>query len=470
MKLTEKMTLVGLWLSGCELSSGLFLSPKLTVSYDENSGYGIYRDDAIEAGEVLYRIPKSLLINHLTCMKHILRDRESGLMSGSSEYRELKLPRFKSDWHTINVYEKLTEGSLVELTSFQLVSLFLCIEKKRQRNSFWEPFILSLPRRAQLGGIPLLWEVLQLGADSTERSGSSYNNAPGTNSPLTALLPIPVIRRVRSQLKKFENDYEIVVKLLETQCGVPEDFILREEFLVAWLCINSRCLYMELPAVLENKTTEDYFTLCPLVDFVNHCDGSRNNTAFITIEKETFNVVASLENPNYPTPNKELLFSYGSHPNAFLLTEYGFVLANDNKWETIDITEYILEHFLVGDIQFLKKNDYHGDYTLDHEDISYRTTVALSLLTSTNDEKVKDPHQKVTLLINGLIDDTEFEGNTDFLVQILRKFTTKGLQINERLETLTGEDIDYPLKVIRLFYSSQLTLAKTWLQRLETVD
>ena len=39
-----------------------------------------------------------------------------------------------------NIYSKLTREEILELSSFQLLSIYLTFEKQRGTNSFWKPF------------------------------------------------------------------------------------------------------------------------------------------------------------------------------------------------------------------------------------------------------------------------------------------------------------------------------------------
>ncbi|GMM33493.1 protein-lysine N-methyltransferase [Saccharomycopsis crataegensis] len=424
-----------LWLreNDPEAKSNLKFSSKLQVQYFESSGYGLYYNSSTQFSprELLISLPKSLLINYLSCSKHILsyKGSQDCFLFNSLDYNSIKLPgSLENDEFSRNIYSKLEASDLYALSSFQLVTFYLVIESQR-KSSFWSPFLQVLPKLPTFYGIPLTWEICNLEFSIDGDNLDKINNHKDIDdcgvlsdiensnllmkNPLISLLPFSMQIHVKKQYYKFKNDYQTIISLIKKRCTLSQteiqDIIPMEKFLWSWLCINSRCLYMELPSKFDNKTIDDNFTLCPLVDFINHCDDSHSNSSSIKIDKSSFSVFTSGENPNYRTSNEEiqeLYFSYGAHSNAFLFAEYGFILSDSNKWETVDISENISEMLDDEKTKYLESIGYFNDYSINHESISFRTTVALSLISNSD---AKDPFRKINFLINGTIDETEFE-------------------------------------------------------------
>lgn len=349
-----------------------YISPKLEIRSNDTSGRGVYAVDEISAGETLVRIPHSFLMNSNTILKHIshFNGREKVADLGYS----VVLPSELKVDEIAKAYSDISLSAWHELTAFQRTGLFLCLEKRRKDNSFWKPFLASLPKIEELNLCPLVWEV------ESETTGS---DAVG----LTKWLPKSAQKHAKRVLERFNTDYKVVHDFLQPT-SVQQ--VEKMEFLWAWICINSRCLYMSFPST---KSAADNFTLAPYVDFFNHDCEERCE---IKIDSRGFLVVSRVKQQ----AEKELFFSYGPHSNEFLLCEYAFTMES-NRWNNVDVSHHIEGIMNETQAEYLREQGYLGDYTIsENGGISFRTQVALAAV----QEREPALSRRLNLLIQGYND------------------------------------------------------------------
>ncbi|KAM9915139.1 hypothetical protein OXX59_010648, partial [Metschnikowia pulcherrima] len=97
------------------------------------------------------------------------------------------------------IYSKMSLETLLSLSSFQIVSLFLMLETARGTDSFWKPFIDMLPEIEELSLCPLVWKVMKM---------------PQADK-LWAMLPRSTRKHSESVLVRFEKDMHVVSSLLQ---------------------------------------------------------------------------------------------------------------------------------------------------------------------------------------------------------------------------------------------------------------
>jgi len=133
-------------------------------------------------------------------------------------------------------------------------------------------------------------------------------------------LPQSMAAHVGRQTKQFENDFVQVRKFYE--CS-------RNDFLWAWLCVNTRCVYYDLP----QHSPADCMTMAPYLDFLNHAaDGCS-----VTQTADGLRVTAGC----VYEAGVQVHLCYGRHSNEFLWCEYGFVM-QDNPFDEITLDAIIL--------------------------------------------------------------------------------------------------------------------------------
>lgn len=364
--------------------SNSHVSAKLEVKDVPGSGRGLYANAPITRNERLIRIPPSYLLNFSTVLAHILKHNPECQVP-SSVPQNLHVPAAKKD-AVGQIYSDLKLETLLSLSSFQIVSLFLVLEKSRGKDSFWKPFIDMLPPIEELDLCPLVWKAMGFPAADE----------------LWRMLPRLARKHSESVLARYEKDLGVVEALLKDSALFNE-----QSFLWAWLCINSRCLYMEIP---QAKDSADNFTMAPYVDFLNHLS---EDQCGIKIDSLGFHVFTST---SYQ-PDDELYFSYGPHSNEFLLCEYGFTL-DYNKWNYVDITHFISILFSSEQAEFLKAKGYCGDYTVNSEGMSFRCEVALATL----QELLPKSSRRLNSFLEGGIDGSFYERHSR---QMLHKILVK---------------------------------------------
>ncbi|KAI3404731.2 hypothetical protein KGF56_002434 [Candida oxycetoniae] len=403
-----------------------YISPKITVKDVKGSGRGIYATSDISKQELIINIPHAFLLNFTTVLNHISKFNKMELD------KHVYVPFEVHEDEYTDIYKLFTKEDLLQLSSFQLLSMYLTLEKKRPC-SYWKPFIDMLPTMRDFELMPLV-----------------YNNE------LKSLLPETAQKLNANVEKRFEHDYEKVVNLFESKGIDVSAVLVKDDLLLSWLCINSRCLYMDL-STSHHHDKSDNFTMAPYIDFINHsCD----DHCTLKIDGKGFQITTTTA---YTTED-QLYLSYGPHSNDFLLTEYGFTVA-ENKWNDLDISSYILPLLAKQQIEYLKENDYYGNFTLNNEGLSFRTEVGLAVLQEQNPQE----SQRLTSFLNGKIDNTVFKTYSNLiLVEILRKVIHEA---ENHQYLLYANDTDVVkqsrMRAIGSLYKDQLKLARPLLDELE---
>lgn len=413
------------WINECVPTAGSapFVSPRITVKNSPDSGRGLYAVDHIRALEKIVTIPHSLLLNYTTVVAHISKFAPFSLQE--SYYGKVNVPSTPLDPVT-EIYKTFSLDTLLRLLSFQLLGLYLVLEKRRGENSFWKPFLDMLPELDELSLAPIVWTILK-------HSEAEH---------LTRMLPRSTRKHTNDVVSRFENDYNRVSDFLGSATHIS-----KEDFLWAWMCINSRCLYMEMP---QKSDASDNFTLAPYVDFLNHLG---NDECGIKIDAHGFHVLTSTPYK----PDSELYFSYGPHSNEFLLCEYGFTLAY-NKWNYVDISDLIMPLLRPQQVAFLKESGYYGDYTVNEQGASFRTEVALATL----QENEPSASRKLKAFVDGVIDGSVYQSKSwRLLGQIMKKL------IGDSDKKLASEFLSPEGRAIATLYKDTKMIAKKTLEGLQ---
>lgn len=429
------------------------ISTHIKVVDDLSLGRCIITDATSKKNDLLLNIPNKFLLNYNTVLKHL-----SYCNKGVDQFLKKKILQFNNEVYATNadnithLYSKLDPQELMRLTSHQLLTLYICLERKRCKSSFWYPLFSCFPLLDEYKTVPLTWNL----KSSSEKTVKLFG-----------LLPRSVLNYAKSQSNLFYSDVEKINSILKEQ-----DMTLTEkEYLWSWLAINTRCLYYKLPGYLpitENTESESSnITMVPFVDFINHkCD---NSNCLARVSRSGYEVLAIA---NIPIDN-HLWFTYGPHSDEFLQCEYGFSTSKKiekssdyksfNSYNTINlspiITKLICSTTKKNIYTWLKQTNYYDDYTLGVENISldkdgtvkiivkpsYRTRIALASLAERNEDfyhnnshdKIECP-PKLKKFHEGF-NDGEYYQKTETV--LLRKILAKIQQdINIKLENLSKLD------------------------------
>jgi hypothetical protein len=373
----------------------------LEIIKDPVMGRCVITKEEIEKGTNVMKIPKIFLLNYITVLKYL-----SFWNEDINKFLKEKIKNFCNDVYQTTsdeitlIYSRLDINQILKLTSHQLLTLFICLEQKRNGNSFWKPFLSCFPELHEYEGIPMTWTFQTSTSTSTSTSTA-------TDKELFSLLPKNLNNHSIDQANRFVSDIENIKSILKTfQITIDEN-----EYLWAWLAINTRCLYYNLPSYLPitlgNYREESNITMVPFVDYINH-----QTTNFNSIARETksgYEVITT----SALSKNEQFWFTYGPHSDDFLQCEYGFSVSqiqfendkfefrNLNLYNTVNLSSPILallnnpkKKKVVG---WLKQVGYYDDYTIGIDEIlkedeiikvsaSYRTRVALAALIEKDQE------------------------------------------------------------------------------------
>ncbi|KAH8099495.1 SET domain-containing protein [Cristinia sonorae] len=294
-----------------------------------------------------------------------------------------------------------------ELSPVQMISLHLFLHKPQEggisNDPLFGPYLSTLPR--DFSGHPCTWSV-------NERL---LKNDGGLERSLLQSLP-PCVRRSLQQLvSRLWADWETVRSYLrlkqeiiqnlktsrrtsaESLFSESPDNSLVQDFLWAWLNVNTRCIHYRLDSSISSPKN---MTLCPILDFANHTPSHSDIIPQLRASHSHAlggDYVFKSNSARTLRKNSEVFLRYGGHANRTLFIEYGFV----NLWEegsvergevsgevdVQDLVEALFENgpgFIAKVVkQILEDEGYWGDWTIHSSPApahpSYRLITALRL-------------------------------------------------------------------------------------------
>ncbi|KAK3336202.1 hypothetical protein B0T19DRAFT_32458 [Cercophora scortea] len=339
-------------------------------------GIGIVATKAVQENDIILQVPTSALRTPETVPKRISK----------------KLP------HDMRIHGLLAADLALDTSS-------------PSRYAAWNAV---LPTRADvLATMPLTWDTR-----------------------LTAHFPPTARSLLKKQTAKFARDWALVQTAFPpSTTGEPK--LTRDEYMYAWILVNTRTFYYETPktkAVLRSR--DDRMVMQPVADLFNHTDDPRS--AAVQFDAESFTVTARR---GYAA-GEEVCISYGRHSNDFLLAEYGFILSSEvaqaNRWDEVCLDDAVLPRLTRRQRELLDEVGFLGNYMLDANTVCYRTQVALRLLCV--------PLAVWRAYVDGGADGGGEEGAQQqqelvdaLLVEILQEYRER---IEDTLETIEGmEDV-----------------------------
>ncbi|VVT45674.1 uncharacterized protein SAPINGB_P000834 [Magnusiomyces paraingens] len=290
---------------------------------------------------------------------------------------------------------------------------------------------------------------------------TNYANMP--ISWPTEHIPKDLRASVTLQRRTLASDYDTVCGAIRR--SFPDSTIQqpsRALFQWAWLTVNTRSLYI---AVTPHASTN--LTLAPAIDLLNHT-AEPHRASSMRWDRLRGMTIYSGPGVEYG-PGDEVCITYGHHPNAFLLREYGFVL-DGNPHDSVDLTPALPElqreeddddielkkpqaHLSLStrpgsafdNIQktgshvvrdLLESLGYNGEYTLAASEphISFRTTVAAVALAYPGNARL------VEQLAMGLSDESRYEAEVRKIVS--EAISDRKDQLEAQKEFLSDDDED----------------------------
>lgn len=467
------------------------ISDAIEVIDTADSGRGVYlqKPTRLKKNDTLISIPSSYQLNFHTVLYHISKFNNSISIPGItiSEEDNIKYSKYSSENQDprYKAYAILSQEFLLQLSSFQLLGLYVLAEwillpqwitatstnndistNDTPLESFWQPFFDVWPTLSELGSIPTIWNC--------QRNNENFM----IFDKLIKSLPYASQCHMNRISKLVCGDWNTIFPIIEkwnkmyplTTMTVDDLF---NKFLKIYFIINSRCLYCEIPVKKDSvdRITSN-FTMVPLVDFLNHSD----KTDFYcypyvnNLKKDKISGIGQFEihvgDHEYNQLGEQIFLNYGAHSNDFLLNEYGFVL-NENCWDFIDISDQI-EKLLNkrfpnlkkqnNVIKFLKENEYWDDYTLNKNEISYRTLIVLSLI-------ITEDFDRVRKFMNGYISEDFFLPKIkETLLNLLKDILSDSINKINDLEKLCSETSD---AVISCYCKNIITIYKNYIDILQ---
>lgn len=239
-----------------------------------------------------------------------------------------------------------------------------------------------------------------------------------------ALLPPEAQRQLKKQEAKYENQRKSSLLELDAEEWEQHRYI--------WMLINSRCYYWpharsNKPAKNAKLPTDECLALVPWADYFNH---AAEGCVFSSTE-QSCKIVTDREYAK----GEEVVVSYGSHSNDFLLLEYGFTL-KDNSHDFLRLDHLFLPRLTDAQKNFLEEFNYLGNYSLYEFGTCWRTEVALTVLTLgqatarkfLNGQKLqKSQYLAIDKQRVGILE--EFFGESEKMVKHLEDLHRKGEEV-----------------------------------------
>ncbi|GAC94524.1 potential protein lysine methyltransferase [Pseudozyma hubeiensis SY62] len=321
------------------LSSGSSTLPRSTEALVEVSdrvpaGRGLVFTAQIQPEQVLLTLPLHSLINVKTYKTFFHPDTLPTRVRVASTDNGNSVDRSDHRLSSAQLLSLLLTRARVELNSGRKRTK----SDQTSKHEALQLFVQTLPQR--FGTVPLTWSMLA-------RSKSKSWKQSFFETLLQALPPHSrdLNKKVR---QRFETDWDRISTLRASErdllaepalllsdpdlAGSTIDLIDVDTFLWAWLCVNSRCLF--LPLGLADHA--DNFTLAPLLDMANHTSDPAleckvvhapdGGFRLLAPSKEVAQKVRSGDDCHVAKAGDECFITYGPHSNETLLSEYGFVL------------------------------------------------------------------------------------------------------------------------------------------------
>ncbi|XP_059176989.1 SET domain-containing protein 4-like [Physella acuta] len=252
----------------------------------KETGRGMMATRKINKGEVIVSVPYKILIT----AKSVLQS-------------NLGLIIQRSKW---------------SFTPYQLLTLFLVVEKIKGENSFWFPYISTLPDEYST---PLFF----------------------TPAEISFLTP-----QAKHLAEKYRQRFDIasqqMLDFLEMFCPSHFSLVSLDDLRLAWSAVATRSVYLlteSHPSIFLHPD-ESNVALAPFLDLLNHKD-----TAQVKAGMNKTSCCYQIRTENSCQKNDEVFICYGPHDNTKLFINYGFTLKQNI---------YNVFHFTIDDVKLCLSN------------------------------------------------------------------------------------------------------------------
>ncbi|KAJ9048214.1 SET domain-containing protein 4, variant 2 [Entomophthora muscae] len=215
------------------------------------------------------------------------------------------------------------------LPSHLLLTMYIITQLSLSEKSWCFPYIATLPE-----AFPTL-ELLYLNRSNC----ISMLTSPAKEK---VLIQQEKIKREFQALKLFVQKYPQLLEKIG--CKPPSQFtpdsfhigglcVTIENFLWAWLVVNTRSIYLNDPKAPVNFAGLAPIALVPYLDLLNHLP----QTKVVDVYDSKSGIFTFVSGQRYQ-PGEQVFITYGAHDNIALMIEYGFVIpTNPYDYACIDV-------------------------------------------------------------------------------------------------------------------------------------
>ncbi|OAX79511.1 hypothetical protein ACJ72_06166 [Emergomyces africanus] len=253
-----------------------------------------------------------------------------------------------------------------------------CTEEFQEKYAAWRAVWPSLQDFEQ--SLPMLWPRQLKGGISGGSDSSLLSPLlpPSVSGSWITLAKRPLKHAYKAehqnllpeQQTRFDKAYQLVKQVFHD--------IDKDIYTYHWLIVHTRSFHHIPDGTLAPEDHNDAMALCPFGDYFNHID---KEGCEVSYDKHyyTFKTSKSYEK------GEEIFISYGNHSGDVLLTDYGFVPA-ENAWDDLFLDDIILKDLSSRNIEDLKNESYLGNYQITAKGPCFRTEVVACIRYMTPDD------------------------------------------------------------------------------------
>ncbi|KAJ5772152.1 hypothetical protein N7520_002681 [Penicillium odoratum] len=280
---------------------------------------------------------------------------------------------------TIDQVPQLFRSQFPEGTAVQSIIAAFLTHGREEELEKYQLWFKAWPTRQDFeDSLPLLWPG--------ELGGLTWpDSEPTTDSvSIPNVLPPCINGQWNSiekgpRTKKYETEHQDLEPQQEKRLRKAWSDVISvlpetdwQSFSYHWLILNTRSFYWVGPNQEPPENRNDAMALLPFADYFNHSDVECD----VKFDENEYTLRATEDYEK----GDEVYMSYGSHPNDFLLAEYGFILEK-NTSDCIYLDDIVFRDINSSDKQEeLWLNQYYGEYQVTAEGVCYRTEVAACLM------------------------------------------------------------------------------------------
>lgn len=371
---------------------GITIHPYIQPKNVPGCGLGVYATKEIKAGEQLIHIPDSQVFSTANIPDHFL---EKSAREGIAVHAQLAAFFAFAKEADLEPYRPWTKTWPVFGDFFSTMPIFwgelIMSELEKQHvDNDQDGSDLEKPRPVSKK------QKIQSGPRKSRSCSSTSSKTLASSGEPAWASHKPSLNTVRDQVVQMAK--KLVAHTISIHYALPKLRLLNTpekmtRFFHAWCIINTRCFYYILPTPSRTKhkaakpkapaDPNEAMGLCPYMDFFNHTapspptdlssanGSSPQRPCKVRSGANGFTAVTTSD----IKADAEILFSYGSHTNDTLWSEYGFLLASSsNTSDSILLDSIILESLSDEQCSVLDDHGYLGAYTLFNDgSVCYRT-------------------------------------------------------------------------------------------------